>query len=222
MVLGLEAVLPLTPAGTVNSAWREQFGAGGERSPSAPSHWPGVILGGSGGALPTGERALLRRVCAVKEDDVGSEAVGLLDELAAWSPWVPFADAARTAPRVPGVYVARVGETGPLIYVGMAGERRGAGLRGRLTVYRSGKALASGLGEAVLDRALADPDWVEERLNEVRSGHQRRAKHWGQAAFERADLHVRWVETVDRASAVSLERACLSAVTDHDLWNRLR
>lgn len=153
---------------------------------------------------------------------MGHGAIGLVDELAAWSPWVRFAEAAEGAPRVPGVYVAHLGETGPMIYVGMAGERRGAGLRGRLAVYRSGKALASGLGEAVLDRALADPEWVEERLNEIRSGQPRRAKHWGQAAFERADLHVRWAETVDRASALSLERACLSAVTDHDLWNRLR
>jgi hypothetical protein len=38
----------------------------------------------------------------------------------------------------------------------MAGERRGQGIRGRLNVYGSGKALASGLGEAVMDRALAD------------------------------------------------------------------
>lgn len=138
-------------------------------------------------------------VCVLMAKKMGSDAVGLLDQVAAWSPWVPFADAARAAPRTPGVYVARLGETGPLIYVGMAGERRGAGLRGRLAVYGSGKALASGLGEAVLDRALADPVWVEERLNEIRSGQPLRAKHWGQAALERADLHVRWVETVDRA-----------------------
>ena len=80
-----------------------------------------------------------------------------LDELANWSPWVPFAEALDVAPREPGVYVVREGRAGPIVYVGMAGERRGSGLRGRLRVYASGKALTSGLGEAVADRAFADP-----------------------------------------------------------------
>ncbi len=150
------------------------------------------------------------------------EAVSVLDELVSWSPWVPFVEAAISAPRVPGVYTAREGATGPLIYVGMAGERRGSGLRGRLNVYRSGKAMVSGLGEAVLDRALSDPEWVGQRLDEIRAGQPRRAKLWGQAAFERADLHLRWAQTADRAAAVVLERACLAALHDHDLWNRLR
>jgi hypothetical protein len=47
--------------------------------------------------------------------------------LAAWSPWLPFAQAAADSPRVPGVYLARRGKLGELVYVGMAGERRGAG-----------------------------------------------------------------------------------------------
>lgn len=150
------------------------------------------------------------------------DAATRLDPIAAWSPWLPFADAVAAAPRTPGVYTAREGPTGPLIYVGMAGERNGAGLRGRLRVYGSGKALASGLGEAVFDRALADSAWFEERLAEVRAGSPRRAKLWGRAAFERADLHVRWSETADRVAAVQLERACLDALAGHDLWNRLR
>ena len=58
------------------------------------------------------------------------------------------------------MYLAREGLDGPIVYVGMAGERRGKGIRGRLNVYGSGKALVSGLGEAVMDRALADVDWV--------------------------------------------------------------
>lgn len=81
------------------------------------------------------------------------------------------------APLVPGVYMAREGTAGPIVYVGMAGERAGRtgtgtpkGLRGRLGVYASGKGLASGLGEAVMDRALADPGWLRERLTEVESG----------------------------------------------------
>lgn len=87
-----------------------------------------------------------------------------LDSLAHWSPWMPLSDALSEAPRVPGVYLAREGKAGPVVYVGMAGERAGGkrpqGLRGRLAVYLTGKGLASGLGEAIFDRALADPAWV--------------------------------------------------------------
>ena len=104
----------------------------------------------------------------------------------------------------------------------MAGERRGQGLRGRIRVYRSGKALASGLGEAVFDRALADATWLAERLQEVERGDARRAKEWGQLAFERADLHLAWATTSDRAGAVTLERRCLDILSQTALWNRLR
>ncbi len=152
----------------------------------------------------------------------GSDASAVLDAVASWSSWRPFADAIVEAPRSPGVYVAREGADGPVIYVGMAGERRGAGLRGRLGVYSSGKALASGLGEAAFDRALADPVWLAERLDEVKAGKPSRAKAWGQAAFARADLHVRWSVTADRQTALTLERQCLDALADHDLWNRQR
>ena len=76
----------------------------------------------------------------------------VIDDLAQWSPWLPFADACCCAPRVPGVYLAREGEQGPLVYLGMAGSG-GAGLHGRPTIYNRGKALASGLGGAVLDPA---------------------------------------------------------------------
>jgi len=149
-----------------------------------------------------------------------------LSALAAWSPWLPFAAAVAAAPRVPGVYVAREGLTGPLVYVGMAGERasggRPKGLHGRLAVYASGKALASGLGEAVLDRALADPLWLEERLAALAAGRPERAKQWGQAAFARADLHVAMATTTDRAAAATLERAVLDALAALALWNRAR
>jgi hypothetical protein len=50
----------------------------------------------------------------------------------------------------------------------------------------------------------------------------RRAKAWGQEAFVRANLHVRWSVTADRPAAITLERQCLDALADHDLWNRLR
>lgn len=60
--------------------------------------------------------------------------MSIVDELAPWSPWLPLADATLTAPLAPGVYMARAGATGPTVDVGMAGERRGQGIRGRLTV----------------------------------------------------------------------------------------
>lgn len=52
-------------------------------------------------------------------------------QLAAWSPWLPLIEAWSSAPRQPGVYLARI-DGGLVVYVGMAGDLRGAGLRGRL------------------------------------------------------------------------------------------
>ena len=135
---------------------------------------------------------------------------------------MPLAQAVAHAPLLPGVYMAREGATGPVVYVGMAGERRGQGVRGRLNVYFRGKVLVSGLGEAAMDRALADPVWLRERLADVEAGRPDRAKVWGQAALARAELHVRWATVSDRAGAVALEREVLTALRDQDLWNRLR
>lgn len=135
---------------------------------------------------------------------------------------MPFAEACTAAPRRPGVYLAREGLDGPIVYVGMAGERRGQGIRGRLNVYRRGKALVSGLGEAVMDRALADTGWLHERLAEVEQGRPMRATAWGQAAIVRANLHVCWAITVDGRSASELERAVLLALESGELWNRAR
>lgn len=145
-----------------------------------------------------------------------------ISSLAAWSPWLPFDDAAISAPRLPGVYLAQEGTDGGLVYVGMAGERRGQGLRGRLMVYRRGKAAVSGLGEAVLDRALADPAFVQEHLEDLIAGQSKRAAAWAQDALRRADLHIRWVVTADRPAAAALERAVLDALAASPLWNRAR
>jgi len=85
------------------------------------------------------------------------------------SEWRPFPAAITDAPQLPGVYLLRGPTTKLIRYVGMAGERigggRAQGLRGRLTVYRSGKGAVSGFGEAALDRALADPKWVSSNLS---------------------------------------------------------
>lgn len=148
--------------------------------------------------------------------------VEVVKDLAEWSKWIPFAQARTSAPRVPGVYLAREGANGALVYVGMAGERRGQGIRGRLTIYARGRALASGLGEAVLDRALSDTNWLRERMTEADRDEPRRAKEWGVLAFERADLHVCWAVTADRSTAADLERRVITALQRHQLWNRRR
>ena len=135
---------------------------------------------------------------------------------------MPFVEATVSAPRLPGVYLARQGADGGLVYVGMAGERRGQGIRGRLTVYRRGKGAVSGLGEAVLDRALADAQFIQERLDELLAGRPKRAALWAQDSFGCADLHVRWAVTPDRPAAAALERAVLNAAQAMPLWNRAR
>lgn len=163
---------------------------------------------------------------ASRGGDIDQADAEALDQLATWSDWLPFAEAVDNAPRIPGVYVAREGTNGAIVYIGMAGERadgrRPEGLRGRLAIYRTGKGLVSGLGEAVFDRALADPVWVRERLDEIERDEPRRAKDWGREGFRRADLHIRWATTADKAAAVALERECLSLLVDIDLWNRAR
>jgi phage terminase Nu1 subunit (DNA packaging protein) len=74
----------------------------------------------------------------------------------------------------------------------------------------------------VADRAFADADWLRQRLREVEEGRPRRAKEWGIATFERADLYVRWAVTADRALARRLEKDCGRALIGAGLWNRGR
>ncbi len=151
-----------------------------------------------------------------------ASAMEVIRDFADWSRWVPFTEARVSAPREPGVYLAREGPLGALVYVGMAGERRGQGIRGRLTIYSRGRALASGLGEAVFDRALQDALWLHQRLTDLQQGTARRAKEWGVLAFERANLHMCWTVTTDRATAADLENRILAALEQHNLWNRRR
>ncbi|BCJ65653.1 hypothetical protein GCM10009779_03040 [Polymorphospora rubra] len=89
-------------------------------------------------------------------------------------------------------------------------------------MYRRGKAAVSGLGEAVLDRALADPAFVQAHLKELLAGQPKRATVWAQDALRWADLYVRWTITADRPAAVALERAVLNALAASTLWNRAR
>lgn len=130
-----------------------------------------------------------------------------------------FVDAVRVAPREPGVYVARERSTGQIVYIGMAGQRRGQGIQGRLRIYLTGKAAVSGLGEAVLDRALADPAWLERMIQRTRTEGPLRAKQRAQAALARADLELTWTITPDRPSVMLTEQRLIAAAK-HRLWNR--
>lgn len=142
------------------------------------------------------------------------------DALAEWSLWLPFAEAVDQAPRSPGVYMAR--DRYQVVYVGMAAERRGQGIKGRLTVYRRGRAAVSGLGEAAMDRALGDAEWLRGRLQQIERGVDWRTRDWATAALERAELEVRWATTPTGDAAQQLERAVLRVLADVELWNRAR
>jgi hypothetical protein len=154
--------------------------------------------------------------------EVSADSLATLDGLADWSAWVPFDDAVRSATRGPGVYMARNGADGPLVYMGMAGERRGRGVRGRLETYDRGKGAVSGLGEACLDRALADPSWVADRLVDRKAGMALRAKEWARLAVRRADLRMCWSETSDADTARALELSVLVRLRGMAIWNRAR
>lgn len=138
-----------------------------------------------------------------------------------WSDWIPFGDALKVAPRFPGIYMFRIAEDphrGP-VYVGMAGERKGNGLRGRLAPYASGKWAGSGLGEHAFDRALEDPKWLQDRLDEALAGSPMRAKAAARSATDHAGLEVRWQTVETRAQALQLESQLISKYRPQ-LWNR--
>lgn len=137
-----------------------------------------------------------------------------------WSSWKPLDDAAREATTSPGVYLAKSEHA--IVYVGMAGERRGQGVRGRISVYARGRGAVSGLGEAALDRALADPAWVADRLRDLTMRGPRRATEWASAAMSRRPIEICWAEATSTAEARDWEERVLTELTDADLWNRRR
>ena len=143
--------------------------------------------------------------------------------IADWSEWLPFETAQRAAPREPGAYLLREPD-GTIRYVGMAGERAGPGrpqgLHGRLAAYRSGSGAVNGFGGAALDRALADADWVEAQLRDLRARGPRRASEWARDAIVRLGLEVSWAVSADRADAVYLEKQVVTVLGGHGLWDR--
>ena len=137
-----------------------------------------------------------------------------------WSPWHSLAHAAEEATTSPGVYAARSDDQ--LVYIGMAGERRGLGVRGRLQIYMRGRGAVSGLGEAALDRALADPVWLTQRLATLLTEGPSRTKDWAVAALHRAQLELCWVAAPDGPTAREWETQALQELEDVALWNRAR
>lgn len=89
-------------------------------------------------------------------------------------------------------------------------------------MYRRGRAAVSGLGEAAMDRALADADWLQARTDAVAAGAAWRTRDWARAALGRAELEVRWTIAASGPAARVLERAVLTALADVKLWNRSR
>ena len=157
-------------------------------------------------------------------NEAQSVAYERLGTLAEWSPWQPFATAVASAPRLPGVYLLQEPATQLICYVGMAGERAGSGapsgLHGRLRVYGSGKGAVSDFGEAALDRAFADEDWVEAQLERLRASGPRRAKQWAADAIARVAPNICWATCADRLGARSLEDHVVQLLRPHGIWNR--
>lgn len=147
-------------------------------------------------------------------------AYAIVDDLAEWSDWQPFFEVATGAPTSPGVYQMRLPD-GLIVYVGMAGERRGQGIRGRLSIYRRGKGAVSGFGEAALDRALADATFIEEHLARVRAGEPSRASVWALDAIRRLDVEVRWASCSSGAEALAVETAVVELLRTYGIWNRV-
>jgi hypothetical protein len=145
-----------------------------------------------------------------------------IDLIAPWTKWLPFSEGARMIDRLPGVYSMRSGDR--IVYVGMAGERPGSGkpsgMRGRLARYTSGKAAASGFGEAALDRALADVAFVRQQLTALEQGESRRATEWAKAAIGWHEVELRWTVCTDADAARALEDHIVRLLRPHGIWNR--
>lgn len=159
-------------------------------------------------------------VTTYADEEARLAAYADLAALAEWSAWAPLAEVLPEAPRVPGVYLLL--DPGPRVvrHVGHAGERAGGGspqgLYGRLRSLLAGSGAVTGFVEAALDRALADPDWVRERLGEPPRSHPTRS--WAAAAVRRLELDVAWATCADRDEARWLESRVVELLRPHGLW----
>lgn len=156
------------------------------------------------------------------DDDARLAAYAEVTGLADWSVWAPLHEALPTAPRSPGVYLFL--ESGPRVvrHVGIAGERAGGGspqgLYGRLRAYLTGSGAISGFVEVALDRALADPAWVRDRLGDP--PRTRPARSWAARAVRRLEPEVSWAVCADRDEARWLESRVVELLRPHGLWGR--
>ena len=153
------------------------------------------------------------------------DAYRQVEGLAEWSAWAPLLEVLPEAPRLPGVYLLREHDTHRVRHVGMAGERGGGGgrpqgLYGRLSVYRTGQGPVSGFGEAALDRALGDPEWLGVRLGDVRAGRVARARDWARDAVVRLAPEVSWSACHERSDARHLEQRVEALLRPFGLWTR--
>lgn len=207
--------IPGYQIGTTWFVYADVLGAGQKQGTSPQATVIGADIGAAGrqnDVLPESPKA---EVTESQTSPTGYES------FADWMPWMPFEEACHSVPRQPGVYIAR--ETaGDIVYVGMAAERSGNGMRGRLAMYATGRAGSSGLGEGALDRALADPEWMKERLSEAESGRALRSKGLAKAAIQRAGLEIRWTVTSSGFAAGALEIRVIQSLTDFKLWNKRR
>jgi hypothetical protein len=193
------------------------------RLPKLPPHLPACIGNAAHGSRANRQDEHVTWLPATFSDMAARGAYQDTADLAEWSSWLPFEDARRAAPREPGVYLMRE-PTGEIRYAGMAGERaasgRPEGLHGRLSAYLSGKGAVSGFGEAALDRALADPDWVEQQLRRLRARGPKRAKEWAREAVQRLGLEVSWAVCANKDDARFLESRVVALLRPHGLWNK--
>jgi hypothetical protein len=61
--------------------------------------------------------------------------------------------------------------------------------------------------------------WLRQRIADLETGQQSKAKDWGIAALVPHHLHVRWMACTNKKHALELEQECLNLLKDVGLWN---
>jgi hypothetical protein len=148
-----------------------------------------------------------------------------IDAMAAWTPWMPLANAiSDTRAQQPGAYMVRLEDErrtrlgAPVRYYVRAAK---TSVAGRLLRYDGG--VVTGLIRHALDAAIADPDWLEVRLKEARAGRPQRIEQWGQMALIRAKPEVRFATCGSAQEALHLEDRVKTALeAAGQLWNPQR
>ncbi len=88
-------------------------------------------------------------------------------------------------------------------------------------VYRRGRGAVRGFGEAALDRALADPEWICRQLDALRIKGPKRARTWAKEAIDRLSPEMRWATCSTTSEARALEAKVVELLAPQGLWNRL-